>query len=133
MLWKYSLEQIITWWTLHLCNNLLPVHNEQWPGKKEGHRVKQLTCNFLRVCFCTGFVSFDTNVNYNLVSRSELRLKKKMCHEQIFFFFTLSMSTSSVSYISAMLMWCLAAMVKRPCNQEKKIHGENEIMLKKTL
>lgn len=70
MLCKYFSKQIITWWTLHLCNNLLPVHNELWPGKKEGQTLIRLTFNFLRVCFCASFSLFDTNVNYNLVSRS---------------------------------------------------------------
>lgn len=33
MLNKASLK-IHTWWILHLCNNPLPVRNEQWPGKE---------------------------------------------------------------------------------------------------
>lgn len=45
MPWTCSLKQLITWWILLLCNNLQPVHNERWPGKK-GQTVIQLTHHF---------------------------------------------------------------------------------------
>lgn len=34
--------RILTWWIPPLCNNLLPVHNEQWPGmgkKRKEHET----------------------------------------------------------------------------------------------